>query len=88
MANDYLIRCPVCLTEQTVRKNTPVYQELGCGGCKKPFRFMDALSAPEQQTRLADIDGSLWPPADFRKHHFPFALAGFVVGSGIHESTV
>lgn len=76
MANDYLIRCPVCLTEQAVRKNTPVYQELACGGCKKPFRFMDALPALEQQTRLADTVVFDSTPSD----ELPITLTMWVIG--------
>ena len=58
MANDYVIRCPVCLAQQVVPKNIAVDRLLNCPGCKRQFEFKNALpdsnnpSSTEEPTLL------------------------------------
>ncbi|MDH4319535.1 MAG: hypothetical protein OEV64_14200 [Desulfobulbaceae bacterium] len=44
----YTIRCPHCLEEKKVAKDTPLFQEISCAECGKIFEFRNALPAREK----------------------------------------
>lgn len=43
MADELLIRCPVCLLRRSVAKNIPVREVINCAKCGQSFEFQNAL---------------------------------------------